>query len=881
MSEFYYIDSSRVSHREYWWGNPSPLVLVGWLIKWLRVPIPGSSDDPNVDTTLPFVVESLPSEILAKFEPVAADLTALGFGDPVYHTIHDAGTRTTWYWATYRESSGTCFARIHHRVWHQAQKPSRALFPMFFTEFTDGTFLVSSSGKPDMAAPESIQMVRLHKAPTLRLWAAHTDAMEKLKQNRMVAPIHSREEVVAATERHHVLTRDFHLGRGVFRPRTAAEQAKAEAYTKSVAEAQALGHEHAEVIAELDRLQDQKPSWAPAVWILVLSLVGFLAAGAASWDWKFTLLIIPVLLFHELGHWVAMRLFRYRNLRMFFIPFFGAAVTGQNWNVAGWKKALVSLAGPLPGIALGVVLGIASIILKQSWLNQAAILLLITNGFNLIPILPLDGGHVLQDVLFCRNRWLDGVFRIVTIFGLIGVGLLMGAKLLPYLAIPMAIALPATFKLGRITDELRQQPLAPPYPGEDRIPVPTAQAIIGAVKQAFTGSSALSNKVVAQHSLMVFERLNAKPPGVLATLALLMLHGGAVIVTLLMAVLLVVSKHRGLGDFMAAAMRQPQHLYQAGDLQRWPADTMQPQGVRTLIVAEFQKRPGAVAAFSALTNEIAPPMALMRFGDYLILSLPATNDAVREQWYESLQGYSTNLFVALSNAPVGLSLTCIAPSKQITSNVVDSLSGCLNSMGQTSLIPPWSPEAKEAKFPGFRQARADLTLIEQELAKSFSDGTFKQYAKDISAAYRRGATAEVARLSKERDEKIRLLREQAAAQLSNGIPRKVDTELLGLQLRLNNLEITNVPVRKQLQHEIGVKLGLERFPATNSVVGMHGVVMGSASAHGLIVELQWLSFRDVTCGLPELMEWLQAQGCRTFKYNLESGGWGGMDEEDD
>ena len=32
MSEFYDIDSSRVTHREYWWGSPTPLVLIGWII---------------------------------------------------------------------------------------------------------------------------------------------------------------------------------------------------------------------------------------------------------------------------------------------------------------------------------------------------------------------------------------------------------------------------------------------------------------------------------------------------------------------------------------------------------------------------------------------------------------------------------------------------------------------------------------------------------------------------------------------------------------------------------------------------------------------------------------------------------------------------------
>ena len=106
-------------------------------------------------------------------------------------------------------------------------------------------------------------------------------------------------------------------------------------------ESQTDSQGYPEVLAELDRLQEQKPGWTNAVWILAGSLAAFLAVGAAKWDWKFTLWIIPVLFFHEAGHWVAMRLCNYRNLRMFFIPFFGAAVTGQNWNVPGWSNVYV------------------------------------------------------------------------------------------------------------------------------------------------------------------------------------------------------------------------------------------------------------------------------------------------------------------------------------------------------------------------------------------------------------------------------------------------------------------------------------------------------------------------------------------------------------
>ena len=109
-----------------------------------------------------------------------------------------------------------------------------------------------------------------------------------------------------------------------------SEPDKTESFAQSGAQSEAGVLENAGVLAELEKLQTKRPGWGAAIWILAGTLIAFLAAGAAQWDWRFTLWIIPVLLLHESGHWIAMRLFHYRNLRMFFIPFFGAAVTGQN-----------------------------------------------------------------------------------------------------------------------------------------------------------------------------------------------------------------------------------------------------------------------------------------------------------------------------------------------------------------------------------------------------------------------------------------------------------------------------------------------------------------------------------------------------------------------
>src|SRR5581483_4306602 len=133
------------------------------------------------------------------------------------------------------------------------------------------------------------------------------------------------------------------------------------------------------VLAELDRLQNQSAGWGGAIAILVISLVLFTGAARADETWAGLAVLVPVLLFHELGHYVAMRCFGYRNLRMFFIPFFGAAVAGKHYNISGWKKAIVALAGPVPGILVGAVLGIFGMVLHQSTVTEAATLMMILN----------------------------------------------------------------------------------------------------------------------------------------------------------------------------------------------------------------------------------------------------------------------------------------------------------------------------------------------------------------------------------------------------------------------------------------------------------------------------------------------------------------------
>jgi Zn-dependent protease len=873
MNTFYRIDSTKVSHREILWWHPSPMVLFSWLLKWLRVPIPCSSDDAHTESTLPFVAESLPPDIADGFGPLEQELAALGFLDPVFHVIHDPGTRTTIYWATYRHESGQHFARLHQRIWHQAQKANRGRFPMFFTAFTDGTFLVSSAGKPDMATPKTVRMNRQYRAPASRLWQQHLKLVENNSGQRLIAPVRSREDLIEFTEREHVLLRDFHLARGVFRPRTTAEQAQADDFAAKVAQAQASGVENAEVLAELQKLQEHKGGWAATAPVLVISLMLFVLIGAARWSWQFTFLLIPVLLFHECGHWAAMRLFHYRNLRMFFIPLFGAAVTGRNWNVPGWKKALVSLAGPLPGIALGAGLGIASLVWHQSWLTEGALVLVFINGFNLLPVLPLDGGHVWHTILFCRNRWLDVGFRILAIGGLLLLGAAGLGRFFPFLAIMMAIALPVSFKLARITDQLRKASLPEPSPDDDQIPQATAQAIIGEVQAAFPKNS--SHKQIAQHTLNVFETINAKPPGTLATLGLLAVHGGAFFLAVVIGLVITFHRMGGWGDFAQAARQQPRHAYQSSSSQQWQGAqaALDPKSPNDLLVATFKKSEPAAAEFNQLTNQLPPSSRLLLFGDSLLLTLPAREEAAREKWFTQLQLATTNLFVAASNQPVTLNFYCLAPTRRAATNLCDQLQDYLAAGPDLHLVPPWSAAVPSSDLADQAQARRFWHHLNLAVEASLNDPALNNFAKKILAADRRGALTEASRLQSEAGDMKTRLAAQAREQLRPEAPSAADEKLIDLNAALANLAFTNHVARAALDRQIAACLGAVPYVGDQpdrQAEGL-GAAGGEAAHHGLILTLSWVQMNDAEAGLPALAEWLERQNCRGFKYDLAPG----------
>src|SRR4051812_3894648 len=93
------------------------------------------------------------------------------------------------------------------------------------------------------------------------------------------------------------------------------------------------------------------------VWIRSLTslalyiLVGYYFFKA---NWTLLLILTAIVIFHELGHFLAMKIYNYKELGIFFIPLLGAYASGTKREISQKQSAVILLAGPIPGIIVGL-----------------------------------------------------------------------------------------------------------------------------------------------------------------------------------------------------------------------------------------------------------------------------------------------------------------------------------------------------------------------------------------------------------------------------------------------------------------------------------------------------------------------------------------------
>jgi len=125
------------------------------------------------------------------------------------------------------------------------------------------------------------------------------------------------------------------------------------------------------------------------------SMLVSVAAYALIWGWTFAVGFVALLFVHEMGHYIQLRREGVKPSGMLFIPFLGAVVGARSLGGSALAEARVGLAGPVLGTVGCLAAGAIYLATGEEFWRALAFTGFFLNLFNLLPVLPLDGGRAM------------------------------------------------------------------------------------------------------------------------------------------------------------------------------------------------------------------------------------------------------------------------------------------------------------------------------------------------------------------------------------------------------------------------------------------------------------------------------------------------------
>ena len=136
------------------------------------------------------------------------------------------------------------------------------------------------------------------------------------------------------------------------------------------------------------------------------------ATYSVMFTFEFALALVGVLIFHELGHLMAMKKFGIATKGMYLIPFVGGVALGDKPRTQ-WEDVYISLMGPVYGLLMTAVFFVIYSISGSHFCGLVASTSALLNLVNLFPVYPLDGGRVVKALVFSRRNYLALVLLLV------------------------------------------------------------------------------------------------------------------------------------------------------------------------------------------------------------------------------------------------------------------------------------------------------------------------------------------------------------------------------------------------------------------------------------------------------------------------------------
>ena len=169
-------------------------------------------------------------------------------------------------------------------------------------------------------------------------------------------------------------------------------------------------------------------------------------AYSLFFGWWFAVGFVVLIFVHEMGHVIALRREGIPASAPMFIPFLGAVITSRSLGDNAVAEARVGLAGPILGSIGAAVVAVIGAATGSSLLEALAYTGFFLNLFNLIPVVPLDGGRAMAAM--APSMWLVGFV------GMLALGFVTGNPIL------FVFAVIGGFESWRRWKQIKQRSLA-------------------------------------------------------------------------------------------------------------------------------------------------------------------------------------------------------------------------------------------------------------------------------------------------------------------------------------------------------------------------------------------------------------------------------------
>lgn len=180
----------------------------------------------------------------------------------------------------------------------------------------------------------------------------------------------------------------------------------------------------------------------------VSEILPSLGIGAYAVALAYSLLLLFSVLVHELAHALAARVYRWPTQKIV-LNLWGGHTQFENFTATPWRSLVVALSGPLANFVLAGVGYLVLINLSAPITVTARVVILLLNifvwanfligVFNVLPGLPLDGGRLVESIVWrvtgsqekgtVAAGWAGRIVVVLLVVGVLGVPLMTGQPL--------------------------------------------------------------------------------------------------------------------------------------------------------------------------------------------------------------------------------------------------------------------------------------------------------------------------------------------------------------------------------------------------------------------------------------------------------------------